>query len=89
MTSDEREDSPLIPVEDLCNSGIGLLLADRSFSEITINSFPISRRKSIEQDIPHIPDADRPIKVAKYEFFHYKFNRVQGVEASRVLAYRV
>jgi hypothetical protein len=65
MLLDKTEEILLIPLEDFCDSGIGLFRPNLSLAEITIDGLPIPRGESIEKVIAHIPDTDRSIKVAQ------------------------
>jgi len=63
MLSDETEDIFRIPFENLCDTGVSFLRSDLALAEIPVNRLPISRTEPVEQDIPHVFDTDRSIKI--------------------------
>ena len=65
MSLSETEDFLLIPFEHFCDSVVGLFRADLSIAEISIDGLPILWTKVTDEDIPHVPNADRPIEIAE------------------------
>jgi hypothetical protein len=72
MVLDKTKDRLLIPLKDFCDSAVGLSRTDLAITEIPIDRLPIPGRESIEKVVPHIPGADRSVKITKNQFFHFK-----------------
>jgi len=63
MLADETEDLCLLSTKEVDDAGISLSGSDPARAEFAINRLPVSEAESVEQEIAHVLEADRPIEI--------------------------